>query len=428
MNTGFFLAEPSKDVSSINMIVRHNGERYKRAIGVSVKTSMWSQKSQRAKVTQDYRDGAKVNFMVQKYRSAVQRLIDNEKCPDIVDAKHFWVLVDCEINGKDYENVSSTLTHFTDYYENVFIRRFRITKSESRIKRLKTTLSILKKIEEGKGKRFTFSEINAIFYRDLEAYFAERKYSPNYFGLIVKIIKQVMLEATDVDKINTNTDFKSTVFKATSNDADSVYLTENELNKIYNVKIDEEFVNRYHESSDYSGRQSRIESYKFTKEIFLIGAYTGLRLSDFKRIKPENIGADRITMIAEKTKQKTVIPIHPIVRAILAAGFDFERQLSEQKIRLYIKDICKDAGITQIIEVRRSTMRGVEVEQTPKWKLVGTHTARRSFATNAYLCGVPTLAIMKITGHTKESTFMKYIRISETENADILLTHPFFKA
>lgn len=41
--------------------------------------------------------------------------------------------------------------------------------------------------------------------------------------------------------------------------------------------------------------------------------------------------------------------------------------------------------------------------------------------------GVPTLAIMKITGHKLESTFLKYIRVSAEENAEILSTHPFFR-
>lgn len=54
-------------------------------------------------------------------------------------------------------------------------------------------------------------------------------------------------------------------------------------------------------------------------------------------------------------------------------------------------------------------------------------TARRSFATNAYKAGVPTIAIMKITGHRLESTFLKYIRVSAKENAEILSNHPFFK-
>jgi site-specific recombinase XerD len=61
-----------------------------------------------------------------------------------------------------------------------------------------------------------------------------------------------------------------------------------------------------------------------------------------------------------------------------------------------------------------------------KYELISTHTARRSFATNAYKAGVPTLSIMKITGHTKESTFLKYIKVSAEENADMLKNHPFF--
>ena len=55
-----------------------------------------------------------------------------------------------------------------------------------------------------------------------------------------------------------------------------------------------------------------------------------------------------------------------------------------------------------------------------------TYTARRSFATNAYLAGLPPISIMKITGHKTESSFMKYIKISEKENAIQLKGHEFF--
>lgn len=55
-----------------------------------------------------------------------------------------------------------------------------------------------------------------------------------------------------------------------------------------------------------------------------------------------------------------------------------------------------------------------------------SHTARRSFATNAYLAGLPPISIMKITGHKTESSFMKYIKISEKENAIQLKGHEFF--
>lgn len=61
-----------------------------------------------------------------------------------------------------------------------------------------------------------------------------------------------------------------------------------------------------------------------------------------------------------------------------------------------------------------------------KCDAISTHTARRSFATNAYKAGVPTIAIMKVTGHKKESNFMKYIKVSAEENAEMLKSHPFF--
>jgi integrase len=61
-----------------------------------------------------------------------------------------------------------------------------------------------------------------------------------------------------------------------------------------------------------------------------------------------------------------------------------------------------------------------------KCDLVKTHTARRSGATNMYLAGVPTIAIMKITGHKTEREFMKYIRITEEQTAIELMSHPYF--
>ena len=150
-------------------------------------------------------------------------------------------------------------------------------------------------------------------------------------------------------------------------------------------------------------------------------------MSDFNRIDRKNISDGMITVVTEKTDQRVVIPIHPIVREILDSGFDLSISLSDAKTRLYIKDICKFVKIDDLVEVRESVSGKLVTNRYPKWQLVGTHTARRSFATNAYKAGVPPISIMKITGHTKESTFMKYIRVSSEENAEMLMEHPFFK-
>ncbi|MBL0282281.1 MAG: tyrosine-type recombinase/integrase [Bacteroidetes bacterium] len=51
------------------------------------------------------------------------------------------------------------------------------------------------------------------------------------------------------------------------------------------------------------------------------------------------------------------------------------------------------------------------------------HTARRSFATNQYLEGVPSITIMAITGHKTEKAFMKYIKVTPKGHAELLNLH-----
>lgn len=54
-----------------------------------------------------------------------------------------------------------------------------------------------------------------------------------------------------------------------------------------------------------------------------------------------------------------------------------------------------------------------------KYMLVGTHTARRSFVTNALQMGVSYLAVMRTTGHTKVETVQRYDRTRLIEGADL---------
>ena len=56
-----------------------------------------------------------------------------------------------------------------------------------------------------------------------------------------------------------------------------------------------------------------------------------------------------------------------------------------------------------------------------KWELISSHTARRSFCTNAYKDNIPTLAIMAISGHKTEAAFLKYIKADGKEHAEKVL-------
>lgn len=163
------------------------------------------------------------------------------------------------------------------------------------------------------------------------------------------------------------------------------------------------------------------------RDRFLIGCYTAQRISDYKRIKASDILAGIITIKQQKTGAVVKIPAHPVLYEILERnGGEFPDLPSNQAMNAAIKRICKKAGINEIISVERSRSGKIERLKLKKYEMISSHTARRTGATLMYRSGIQVAKIMKLTGHTTESSFFQYIRIDKIENAKELSEHPFF--
>ncbi|WP_315820979.1 site-specific integrase [Paraflavitalea speifideaquila] len=206
-----------------------------------------------------------------------------------------------------------------------------------------------------------------------------------------------------------------------------VYLTENELQTIAGIDLSDrtQYITI---QQGQNGEEKTVKVHYHTldrvRDLFMIGCYTGLRVSDYNNIKPHHIKGKYIDLYQRKTGERVVIPIHNTVKTIIAKyGGQTPPKISDQKINQYIKEICKLAEITETIE-KQQTKGGEKVASVlEKWQLVTSHTARRSFATNMTKQGIPIQLIMKITGHKKESVFLKYIKLSALEYAEILQKH-----
>lgn len=234
----------------------------------------------------------------------------------------------------------------------------------------------------------------------------------------------------DNQKLHTNTDYKGRKFKVEAEAADAIYLTTDELMRIHQFTATPENIAEICPDPRKSNRQQKAAALNLAKNKFLIGAFTALRVSDFNRLREVNLSENLIRIKPKKGTRKNedvVIPIHPVVREILSAGFEIETQMSEQKLNEHIKEVCRLAGITQPVTTARTEGNRLAERTAPKYQMVSTHTARRSGATNMYKAGIPAISIMKITGHTTEKSFMKYIKITQEENAELLKEHPFFK-
>lgn len=151
------------------------------------------------------------------------------------------------------------------------------------------------------------------------------------------------------------------------------------------------------------------------KDLFLILIFTGLRFGDAVRINRSWIRGEFLFINTQKTGEKVSIPLHPKLTEVLGK-YEYDLtplRISNQKFNDYVKELCKEAGITDQIEIVRFE-KGIKQYLTfPKYKLIASHTGRRTFITNSILAGIPLPVIQKITGHRKLTTLQKYVDIAD---------------
>ena len=94
------------------------------------------------------------------------------------------------------------------------------------------------------------------------------------------------------------------------------------------------------------------------------------------------------------------------------------KPISNQKYNDYLKDAAKLAGLNAPF-MKTSSIKGKRVDKKYfKHELISSHTARRSFCTNAYEMDIPTITIMAISGHKTEAAFLKYIKMDGRKHAE----------
>ena len=300
------------------------------------------------------------------------------------------------------------------YWEN-FIQRAKEGKVNHNGKPYKKTaiisyqkcLNAFYVFEKEMKHRYTFDDINKSFYDDYVGYMIDHGKLPNSIGERIKNLKALMRRAYE-EGLHSNLAFKS--FVKPEEEVDNIYLTEEELEQLYS----------YH----FTDSNEMLEKYR---AIFLVGCYTGLRWEDYRSIRKEDFtttskGTPVLVIRAAKTGIKVVIPILWKHFKDILEKYDYNLpKVSEQKFNKYIKMACLAAGINSPVIITSGKYKREEPYE--KWELVSSHTARRSACTNMFLRGIPTIAIMKISGHKKETTFLKYIKVSAEENADYIAEH-----
>jgi integrase len=405
-NAKFVLKEPkSKYKTLIYLFFRYQGQTLKYSTKQKVLPKFWNPESQRVRETKQFAQYAEFNPLLQKIEDKVydsyRKLLTDGVVPTTDKLRQE---LDKRLLVGELEKQNDLIGYIK---EAIKIS----TKKENTIATYKGTLNRLLTFKASYNRQLTFENIDLQFYEDFMKFCIDKKYMPNTIGTYIKNIKFFMGEAVD-KKLTTNTDFKSRRFKKIGEEVDNIYLTETELNTIF--------------KKDFSKNKTldRI------RDIFIIGCYTGLRYSDLFAIGNEHL-IDRGTKLRIKTKktgETVIIPLHSHVREIIKKhGGIPQYKYSNDDMNVNLKVIAEQAGIKDTVLITATKGRTVETTAYKKYELVSMHTARRSFATNAFLNNIPTISIMKITAHRTEKSFLKYIKITQADNANKLQDHAFFK-
>jgi integrase len=407
----FILKEPKSDKETLVYLQYHfDYKKLKWSTGEKIHPKNWNVDKQRAKSIKTFIEHPEFNTRLNNIETGVNnayRRLKNDGLTITPESLKRELLKNLDIIKE--VDIKVTLTSFI----KDFIEQSKNNKQAGTISVYNTTLSHLNAYAEKKRKKIDFDSITMDFYIDFKEFLLKKGFTNNTIGKYIKTLKAFLREAEERG-ISVPKDFKSKRFKVDKEDGDHIYLNEDELKKLYLLELEQEYLSR-------------------TRDLFLIGCYTGLRFSDFSQLTNEHISTDSsgksmIKIRTQKTGTQVSIPMHPIVKTIMTKyGDTLPRVITNQKMNEYLKIIGKEAEITDPVLKTISKGNHKEKVSFEKWRLISTHTARRSFATNAYRRGVPTIGIMKITGHSTEKSFMKYIKFSQDENALSLSEHEFFK-
>lgn len=152
------------------------------------------------------------------------------------------------------------------------------------------------------------------------------------------------------------------------------------------------------------------------KAAFLLQCYTGLRFSDILRLQKGHIEENKtgkwINLLTQKTGSEVKIPLSPKAEFIIEEYQHDFSNLAQQTVNRYLKSIARDAGITEKIKYRTNSG---EEEWAEKWKLVTSHTGRRTFITHCLNAGMRIEIVKKMVGHSNIDMTVHYAKTDETE-------------
>lgn len=281
-----------------------------------------------------------------------------------------------------------------------FRKERRSSISESTLRVYNSVLKILTEFSEVKQFNLSFDKIDLRFYDKFNAYVQDERtlrLNANSTGKYIKTLKTFLNWAVKRGYTD-NLQYKDSDFKVIRRDANFEYLTPGELETIRTYDF------------------SRTPYLDRCRDVFVFACLTGLRFSDLENLSRANVKENALEITVQKTKEVLTVPLAPETKAIIRKYIVDEQPLpvvSNQKMNVYLKEVCRVAGIIEAVQVVKFKGATRVIITQPKYELITTHTARRTFVCTALESGMRAEVVMSLTGHSSMKSFQRYVKITD---------------
>lgn len=391
-NINFYLKSEKpnkKGLTSIIIQITHNYKKYRKHL-VKIKPQDWNKRKQRVRsnrANEAYNNYKEINSLLDSYDAKVRAFINEILLLNFEiteeDMKHL-------INGKD--RTRNQIKPFFEAFEE-FIETNQVTKAKNTIKGYTTVKNILEKFVKDTKEEISFKKIDISLFERIKKYaYEEKDAGDNYISKITAVLKTFLNWCLDRNYYKGEEHKK---FSAPEKEKDIICLTIDELTKLYNHKYD-------------------TDNLILARDIYCFGCFTGLRISDIKQLRSDHILNGMIIKSIQKTTKTESIPLIKQAQDLIKkyeGNLTVFPPISEQKLNLHIKNCCKLADINSLVTTVK--FQGGKRKETtqPKYELITLHTARKTFVSNSLRLGLDHKMIKSITGHKKDASFNKYLKI-----------------
>jgi site-specific recombinase XerD len=377
----FYLKEPNSNTESLIIIqyyVKSENKKFKLSTQLKINPKDWSKENRLPRLK---RGGDSY-----KNRKITDQLLAlNDKLHQAID-KHGSSLTIGHLKEHFIEK-KKDIIYLEDFW-NVFIEE-RIKMQEvgnKRILRYKVVLLKFMEFQNIKNEKYNLKKLNNDFYSSFISYLREEhnlydNTLHSYFSVFKTLLLWIKKKGYEI-----NNDYKN--FSIKKHETNDIHLTEEELNLL--------------EEAELTGAEER------ARDLFLVGAYTGQRFSDYSMFEKADVRQGAIVKKAKKTKITSFIPLHTKLKKLLDKYEWKLPKISSQKFNVRIQQVCKKLEISDPIKKVSHMGKNKKEEITPKWRLVGSHTARRTYITLMSERGMADHQLMQVAGIKDVKTLLKY--------------------